>query len=59
MNPPQRWRKRNPRRPLRSLLPPLRQNPVVEAALPEASIVEGEYTTQVQVTSTSSRSHRW
>jgi dihydroxyacetone kinase DhaKLM complex PTS-EIIA-like component DhaM len=30
----------------------------VEAALPEASIVEGEYTAQVQVTSKSSCSHR-
>jgi hypothetical protein len=32
---------------------------VMEAALPEASIVEGEYTARVQVTSRSSRSHRW
>jgi hypothetical protein len=31
--------------------------PAVEAALPEASIIEGEYTAQVQVTSRSSRSH--
>jgi hypothetical protein len=31
----------------------------VEATLPEASIVEGEYTTRVQVASRSSRSHRW
>jgi hypothetical protein len=30
--------------------------PAVEAALPEASIVEGEYTTRVQVSSRSSRS---
>jgi hypothetical protein len=33
--------------------------PAVETALPEASIVEGEYTARVQVTSRSSRSHRW
>jgi hypothetical protein len=32
--------------------------PAVEAALPEASIVEGEYTAQVQVSSRSSRSRR-
>jgi hypothetical protein len=32
--------------------------PAVEAALPEASIAEGEYTTQLQVTSRSSRSHQ-
>jgi hypothetical protein len=32
--------------------------PAVEATLPEASIVEGEYTAQVQVTSRSSRSHQ-
>jgi hypothetical protein len=32
--------------------------PAVEAALPEASIVEGEYTAQVQVSSRSSRSHQ-
>jgi hypothetical protein len=32
--------------------------PVVEAALPEASIIEGEYTTQVWVTPRISRSHR-
>jgi hypothetical protein len=32
--------------------------PALEAALPEASIVEGEYTAQVQVTSRSSRSHQ-
>jgi hypothetical protein len=31
----------------------------VEAALPEANIVEGEYTARVQVTSRSSCSHRW
>jgi hypothetical protein len=31
--------------------------PAVEAALPEASVVEGEYTAQVQVSSRSSRSH--
>jgi hypothetical protein len=58
MNPPQRWRKRNPRRPLRSPLPPLRQNletPTVEATLPEASIVEGVYFAQVKVTPKSSR----
>jgi hypothetical protein len=30
--------------------------PTVEATLPEASIVEGEYSTQVQVTPESSRS---
>jgi hypothetical protein len=30
--------------------------PAVEAALPEASVVEGEYTAQVQVSSRSSRS---
>jgi hypothetical protein len=32
--------------------------PAVEAALPEASIVEGEYTAQVQVSSRSSRGHQ-
>jgi hypothetical protein len=32
--------------------------PAVEAALPEASIVEGEYTTQQQVDSRSSRSRQ-
>jgi hypothetical protein len=32
--------------------------PTVEAALPEASIVEGEYTAQVQVSSRSSHSHQ-
>jgi hypothetical protein len=32
--------------------------PAVEATLPEASIVEGEYSTQVQVTPGSSRSRQ-
>jgi hypothetical protein len=32
--------------------------PAVEAALPEASIVEGEYTARVQVPSRSSRSRQ-
>jgi hypothetical protein len=32
--------------------------PTVEAALPEASVVEGEYTARVQVSSRSSRSHK-
>jgi hypothetical protein len=32
--------------------------PAVEAALPEASVVEGEYTARVQVSSRSSRSHQ-
>jgi hypothetical protein len=32
--------------------------PAVEATLPEASIVEGEYYAQVQVTPESSRSHQ-
>jgi hypothetical protein len=27
MNPPQRWRKKKPRRPLKSPLPPLRRSP--------------------------------
>jgi hypothetical protein len=31
--------------------------PAVEATLPEANIVEGEYTAQTQSTSKSSRSH--
>jgi hypothetical protein len=58
MNPAQRWLKKNPRQPLRSPLPPQAESeaPAVEAALPEASIVEGEYTAQVQVSSRSSRS---
>jgi hypothetical protein len=62
MNPLQRRRKRNPRRPLRSPPAPAPQAeseaPAMEAALPEASIVEGEYTAQVQVSSRSSRSHQ-
>jgi hypothetical protein len=32
--------------------------PTVEATLPEASIVEGEYFTRVQVTPKSNRSHQ-
>jgi hypothetical protein len=32
--------------------------PAMEAALPEANIVEGEYTAQVQVSSRSSHSHQ-
>jgi hypothetical protein len=32
--------------------------PTVEAALPEASVVEGEYTPRVQVSSRSSRSRQ-
>jgi hypothetical protein len=32
--------------------------PAVEAALPEASVVEGEYTARVQASSRSSRSHQ-
>jgi hypothetical protein len=32
--------------------------PAVEAALPEASVVEGEYTTRVQVSLRSSRSRQ-
>jgi hypothetical protein len=32
--------------------------PAVESTLPEASVVEGEYFAQVQVTPKSSRSHR-
>jgi hypothetical protein len=32
--------------------------PAVEAALPEASIIEGEYTARVQVSSRSSRSRQ-
>jgi hypothetical protein len=46
MNPLQRWRKKKLRRPLRSPLPPLRQSPealTAEATLPEASVVEGNY----------------
>jgi hypothetical protein len=31
--------------------------PAVETALPEASVVKGEYTARVQVSSRSSRSH--
>jgi hypothetical protein len=31
--------------------------PAVEATLPEATVVEGEYTARVRVTSRSSRSH--
>jgi hypothetical protein len=59
MNPPQRWRKSKPRRPLRSPLPPLRSEaPAVEATLPEASVVEGEYSAQVQLVSESSRSRQ-
>jgi hypothetical protein len=46
MNPLRRWRKKKSRHPLRSPLPPLRRSPealTVEATLPEASIVEGNY----------------
>jgi hypothetical protein len=45
MNPARQWLKRIPRQPLRSPLPPPKQAPAVEATLPEASVVEGEYTT--------------
>jgi hypothetical protein len=54
MNPLQQWRKKEPRHPLRSpLLPPQEkpEAPAAEATLPEASVVEGEYSAEVEVPS--------
>jgi hypothetical protein len=47
MNPTRQWLKRISRQLLRSPLPPPQaetEAPAMEATLPEASIVEGEYT---------------
>jgi hypothetical protein len=54
MNLPQWWRKKEPRRLLRSPLPPPQEEseaPVTEATLPVASIIEGEYSVEVEVPS--------
>jgi hypothetical protein len=54
MNPLQQWRRKKPRHPLRSPLPPLRMEPeapAADATFPEASVVEGEHSTEVDVPS--------
>jgi hypothetical protein len=59
MNPPQRWQKKKTAPPAEESAPAPQaesEAPAVEATLPEASIVEGEYSAQVQVASKSSRS---
>jgi hypothetical protein len=58
MNPAQERLKKIPHQLLRSPIPPQAETvaPAVEASLPEASILEGEYTVQMQSSSNSSRS---
>jgi hypothetical protein len=54
MNLLQRWRRRKPCRPLRSPAPAPQaepETPAAEATLAEASVVEGEYSTVVEVPS--------